>query len=268
MQPILFEIFGVEIPSWHMLVMIAALLAFAYARFFLKRINDDTSLEMLPFLFVMAYVSGWFGARALGIVLEEPEHANLANFFPALLQMGPMVFYGGVIAGATSVVAIIFLRRLCLARLFDVAVPTTTLGLGIGRIGCFLNGCDYGSPLPSGTHSWWAHANPVLADNIARYPTQLEEAVFSVLLSLLVTLIVVSWPKWVSYRSGILGSAALIATSLHRFGNEFFRGDFRGQFLGTTLSTSQGISLILTGIGLFTLVFCLLKRKTTHDILV
>jgi phosphatidylglycerol:prolipoprotein diacylglycerol transferase len=268
MQPILFEIFGIEIPAWHTLVMAAALLSFAYAHFFLKRINDDTSLEELPILFVIAYVSGWFGARTLGIFLEEPDRANIAEFFPALLEMGPMVFYGGVVAGAIFVVATIFLRNLGLARLFDVAVPTTSLGLGVGRIGCFLNGCDYGAPAPSGTHAWWTHANPVLADNIARYPTQLEEATFSIILSLIVAIIVSFWPKWVSRRGGILGSAVLIATALHRFVNEFFRGDFRGQFFGTTLSTSQGISLILAGIGLFTLIFRLLKRKASHDILV
>jgi prolipoprotein diacylglyceryltransferase len=138
----------------------------------------------------------------------------------------------------------------------------------VGRIGCFLNGCDYGAPVPPEVNGWWAHTNPIMADHIARYPTQLEESIFSLVLSFMAALIVFWKPKWILRHSGVLGSGVLIATSLNRFFNEFFRDDFRGQFFQTSLSTSQGISLILATIGLFILIFSLLKRRTSHDVLV
>jgi phosphatidylglycerol:prolipoprotein diacylglycerol transferase len=265
MRPILFEIFGLEIPAWHSLVMVAAIMAYFLARFLMATSKNLHALVHLPTLFLAAYLPGWLGARALGIALEEPHVTGIVAFLKALFGMGPMVFYGGVIGGTLGVLSIVFLKKLNLAALFDVAIPSVVLGLAIGRLGCFLNGCDYGVPIKEHSHAWWAHANPVLEDGLARYPTQLEESFFSIALALVASLVFLKRPEWVKNNRGALGAIALILTSANRFANEFFRGDFRGQFFATPLSTSQGISLVLMGIGFIVLISVQMAGKIRDD---
>ncbi len=264
MLPILFHIFEIAIPAWHTLVMLAAIFAFFYAQFALRKIGDERCLNALPFLFTLAYVSGWFGSRALGIFLEEPERLSFSEFILALIQMGPMVFYGGVISGTVSVVIAILWKKLPIGILFDVAIPTVVLGLGVGRIGCFLNGCDYGIPLSNNNPKWWSHINPVLGDNVYRYPTQLQECLASLTLAYIGAYCFARKIEFVKQYPTRLGSILLLASALNRFGNEIFRGDFRGSFLDTSFSTSQGISLILGGTGLFLLVRSLVLGKQNN----
>ena len=74
----------------------------------------------------------------------------------ASLWQGGLVYYGGLAAG----VAVIWLwgrrRGLPFLDLLDFVAPLGALGLGVTRMGCFLNGCCFG--VPSGV--LWAVAYP------------------------------------------------------------------------------------------------------------
>ena len=61
----------------------------------------------------------------------------------ANVAQGGLVVYGSFVGGALA--TIWFLRKwLPVLRLLDVIAPSVMLGLAIGRIGCFLNGCCFG----------------------------------------------------------------------------------------------------------------------------
>lgn len=248
MRPILFEIFGTPIPAWHLLFAAAMLAGYALAIYLARYRCPQKTRDSIPFLFMLAYVFGWLGARFLGIVTEEKELLLDGGWLLALFSFGPMTFYGGAILGAVATIIALIATGKTIRDVFDIAIPSVVLGLGIGRIGCFLNGCDYGRE--ASASAWWTHLNPVLEDQIYRYPTQLEESIFSVTLASVASIWIVKTTDLTKRRTGFIGACTLFATSAHRFVQESFRGDFRGSFFGTVLSTSQGVSLILAACAL------------------
>jgi phosphatidylglycerol:prolipoprotein diacylglycerol transferase len=260
MHPILFEIFGASIPAWHTMFAIAMICAYVLSMFLARQYCSSPNRDSVPFLFLLAYVSGWFGARALGILTEETERFADGSWIGALFSFGPMTFYGGALAGTLAVLIALWTLKRPVLELFDIAMPSVLVGLAVGRVGCFLNGCDYGYPAP--TQTWWAHVNPILNDDIARYPTQLEESAASFILALVSSVWILRTKNAPHRQMGRIGAWTLLATSMHRFFQERFRGDFRGQFFGSELSTSQGISLILATIALALLFTFWLGRKS------
>ena len=62
------------------------------------------------------------------------------------LDTGGLVIYGALLVGGLFVV--IFIRKYHVPglALTDLIAPSVVLGLGIGRLGCFLNGCCFGGP--------------------------------------------------------------------------------------------------------------------------
>jgi phosphatidylglycerol:prolipoprotein diacylglycerol transferase len=74
----------------------------------------------------------------------------MPDFFQQLISIweGGLIWYGAVIGGLlTYAVSYWFVFRkqgVVTLKLFDVLAPTIAVGLCIGRIGCFLNGCCFG----------------------------------------------------------------------------------------------------------------------------
>ncbi|HEX4960038.1 MAG TPA: prolipoprotein diacylglyceryl transferase [Thermoanaerobaculia bacterium] len=119
---------------------------------------------MLVFAFLTGYLQLRWGMKHLGIGDEEDASSLVfaagvggilgAKIYYAILNMdwrllfdrSGLVWYGGFIAGFLCVVWMIRRRRLPVWPLSDVVAPALALGYGIGRIGCFLVGDDYGRP--------------------------------------------------------------------------------------------------------------------------
>ena len=84
-----------------------------------------------------------------------------------------LVFLGGLIGGMLAVTLYVYKHKLKWLEVADWVAPYLALGHGIGRIGCFLVGDDYGVPsnLP------WAVAFPngLPPTDIPVHPTQLYE---------------------------------------------------------------------------------------------
>jgi phosphatidylglycerol:prolipoprotein diacylglycerol transferase len=55
-----------------------------------------------------------------------------------------LVFYGGLIFGIGTVLVYCAVRHLSMRDMLDACAPALALGLGIGRLGCFLGGCCWG----------------------------------------------------------------------------------------------------------------------------
>jgi prolipoprotein diacylglyceryltransferase len=285
MRPILFEIFGWEVPSWHFFFVLAAFTAYFFTRLCAqiaaRAAHRDASffLESLPTLFVVCYIAGWFGARALSIFVEQLEVQSVSDFFHALFQIGPMTFYGGAFA------AVLFGCLYC--KIKGISVPFAlgcgmvggVFALGVGRIGCHLNGDDYGLPISDQANPpWWAVRFPNLEDGgMFRYPVQLEETFASFVIGCLGL-----WmfrrayalfgtdqpsepqstpsdfiPAPSSLIAGRIGAWMALLSAAHRFFNEAFRGDPRGLFPGTQISTSSGIAVLIC-------VFCALFLSLTR----
>lgn len=115
---------------------------------------------------------------------------------------------GGLIGGMFGVIAIkkIFGIRL---KLGNIIAPSIALGMAIGRIGCFFNGCCYGIAAPWGFD---------FGDGLLRLPTQLFESAFH--LSAFALLV---YYKNRVKTQGILFKLYLLAYFIFRFFMEFIR---------------------------------------------
>lgn len=86
----------------------------------------------------------WAGVG--GVVGAKLYYAALYGDWSLLWSRSGLVWYGGFILGAIGVVVAIRRRRLPFATALDCCAVSLALGYGIGRIGCFLVGDDYGVP--------------------------------------------------------------------------------------------------------------------------
>lgn len=213
-DPVFLRIGPVELRWYGLMYMIG----FIAAYFVMRRMVEIRKLpisrdDIYDFLFYL--ILGLMGGGRLGYVLFYDLDSYLENPLSiAAIWQGGMAFHGGLIG--MTLAAILFTRRrgwslLDAADLVAVSVP---IGLGLGRIGNFINGELYGrqSSLP------WAMIFPAGGD-VARHPSQLYEALLEGLLLFLIV-------RWIYLRRLGPGTAlwGMIGTyGLFRFGVEFLR---------------------------------------------
>lgn len=101
---------------------------------------------------MVLFISGIVGARILYMV-QFPELFKMDNLYNILIGFisiwkGGLVVYGAVFGGF---IGYLFFRRFVLKRLningwqlADVVAPLLAIGMAVGRIGCYLNGCCWG----------------------------------------------------------------------------------------------------------------------------
>ncbi len=185
--------------------------------------------------------------RLFALVRELGSIASFADFAARFGEVfGGAVFYGGLLGGLLA--AAICYKKLRLTPDYaDLGTCSIPLFHFFGRIGCFLAGCCYGIECPVGFT--YRHALDEAANNVTRFPVQLLEAGFNLLLFLLL-LGLFNKGK----LRGKLLRLYLVLYPVFRFADEFLRGDrIRGSIW--ILSTSQWISLlILVSVAAYTVI--------------
>lgn len=167
----------------------------------------------------------------------------LANPFSIfMLWKGGMSFHGGVLGVTIAMWLWGRKNNKTLGDIGDFVVPVLPIGLGLGRIGNFINGELWGRV----TDSSWGMVFPYGGPE-PRHPSQLYEAFFEGLV-LFVILWIFSkraWPRWAV--SGLF----LMLYGIFRFGVEFFReADVqRGYFIfGWTEGQILCLPMIVVGL--------------------
>jgi phosphatidylglycerol:prolipoprotein diacylglycerol transferase len=222
-------------------------------------IDADTILALGMEIFLWGLV----GAR-LFYVLEYHEQFFAADrSLPAALAQVLNIAQGGlVVFGSLPTAAIaawLFARRrgLDILQLADVIAPGLLVGLALGRLGCFLNGCCYGGPCDLPWAVRFPPDSPPWLDQAARgllpapvsgqpapwslpvHPAQLYAALDAALLA---ALAIAFTP--VARRRGAVFALVLTLHPISRMLLEAIRID-EPPALGTVLSISQLVSLVL-----------------------
>jgi phosphatidylglycerol:prolipoprotein diacylglycerol transferase len=106
--------------------------------------KDGIPRTQLQDLALWIFAGGIIGAR---IVFMIQYKVPLRDFFK--VYEGGLVFYGSALGGVVGyAVAYYFIIRkynLSTWKLMDAVAPAAAVGLCLGRIGCFLNGCCFGN---------------------------------------------------------------------------------------------------------------------------
>src|SRR4051812_20226011 len=150
MHPELFRIPFLNLPiyGYGVMLVIGFLLSLELAKFLARRAGLDP--EMFVNAGLIALVAGIVGARLSHVIENWPTYTNparsfTANFFDAVnIRSGGLTFYGGLILAFPLTVAYGIYKRVPIRVAMDIMAPCIMLGLGLGRVGCFLNGCCHG----------------------------------------------------------------------------------------------------------------------------
>lgn len=261
MYPILFEWGEFLVPAWHTFFVLGAMACFSLFQTLSKRHIPEITEKDISWLFVVSYIGGYFGARLLSIFIDQPDIKGLGSTISALFVLGPMTFYGGFILSFLAGLAYALKRGLPVLKLVDVVFIACFIGLALGRVGCFLNGDDYGVEISS-TH-WWTVSFSNHPYPTPRIPVQLFEAFFAALISL-----GCFW-KFSKLKEHLTdGSLGMIAVGLYaitRFFLEYLRGDPRGWVIEGVLSPSQLISVLIVFLLLIIYFFILRKNSANKQ---
>jgi len=238
-MPVLFRIGNTEISSYSFFVLLGLLVGIVVYIFESQRkkvMNENGFL-----IAIGSFVGGVLGAKILQWSIDyEYFFEHFSN--PEDLLSGRTIV-GGLLGGTLG--AILTKRILRIReRRGNLFAPGIALGVAIGRLGCFLEGCCYGKPtiLPWGVD---------FGDGVLRHPTQIYESIF--MLGMFWYLQTIKDNKEI--QPGQLFSRLMISYFTFRFFVEFLRVE-RVAFWG--LSVFQIIAL---GVVIFLLAKSFFQQK-------
>lgn len=138
---------GIPIRGYGMMVLLAIVASLLLVVYESRRMGLHPDL-MLSLAFFMI-LAGFAGARLFYVIEYWPQFSaptwkgTVANVLK--LTDGGLVVYGSFIGGVLSILLFVRQHRLSLLAVADLLAPSLMLGLALGRIGCFLNGCCWGA---------------------------------------------------------------------------------------------------------------------------
>jgi len=258
--PILFQFGSFTISSFGVMMVIAFLLGNYLLR--IDVVAEGYDAIIADDIIFRAAIGGILGAKFYYLIENIPtgqaaDNINgLINIIAGIFTLNGeriafgiqnfgagLVFLGGLVGGMAAVSWYIYRKNLNWFKIADLAAPFLVLGHGIGRIGCFLVGDDYGIP----TNLPWAIAFPngLPPTNIAVHPTQLYE-----MSAYFIIFFYLRYRKRNQTFSGEIIFEYLFLGGLSRFMVEFIRTNTKYIF---GLSGAQYLSILMMVIGAYQL---------------
>jgi phosphatidylglycerol---prolipoprotein diacylglyceryl transferase len=147
--PTLFKFHGLELHSYGLLLAIAFLIGI---QLFLKRgVQRGLPEDKLSTLSLLLLVLSIVGGRGLYVLTHWSDYAHdVLGVFR--IWEGGLMLYGGIFLALAGGILYVRRAKIPVWRVGDAVAPSMALGIGLGRIGCFLNGCCFGLP----SHLPWA----------------------------------------------------------------------------------------------------------------
>jgi phosphatidylglycerol:prolipoprotein diacylglycerol transferase len=257
MKQELFRIPGLGIPiyGFGLMVVLAfyAGLLLAARRSRKEGLDPDVVYDMAAWLLV----GGLVGARLFYVAEYWGEKVTTVGQIFRVWE-GGIVFYGSVIGAVLAFAAFRAVRAFPILATLDALAPSIALGIAIGRVGCFLNGCCYGARcaipwlavrFPKNSPAWFAERAqrlipPDATTTLPLHPTQLYLAVDGLVLFALLS---AYYP--LRRRSGEVIGVLMLTYPITRFLLERLRDDEAPLMIGWTVS--QLVSVFLLSAALF-----------------
>lgn len=226
LNPIAFEVFGIAVRWYGILIssgmIIGTLLALREA----KRLGLDENL-IIDFILVMI-PSAIIGAR-LYYVIFNWSYYNGDIIRMINIREGGLAIHGGVIGGIVAGIVYTRVKKIDFWQLADIIAPSLILGQSIGRWGNFINQEAHGGP----TDLPWG----IMVDGVKVHPTFLYESIWD----FAVFIFLMNYRKKKNFN-GELFYIYLILYSVGRFFIEGLRTD---SLMMGPLRVAQALSLTL-----------------------
>jgi phosphatidylglycerol---prolipoprotein diacylglyceryl transferase len=250
MHPILFQVGGINIYSYGVLVASGVLAGLWYSRKWAPRAGLDPdkvwNMGIYTVLVALLVAKVW-------LILSDWSYyqANPRDIFSLNTFQSGGTFYGGIVGAILMIGLYSYFQKMPLLPVMDTLAAGLPLGHAIGRLGCFAAGCCYGKPT---TVAWGVtFTNPAAAQlagtplGVHLHPTQLYEAAAE-----FINFLILIWiGKRQRFTGQIIGTYFLLY-GIERGTIEFFRGDpGRTMMFHDTVSLMQLVSLALIVTGTF-----------------
>jgi phosphatidylglycerol---prolipoprotein diacylglyceryl transferase len=213
-DPVFLHLGPVQLRWYGLMYMLSFIIGFfvlrRYAKYRKLNLSTDDLYDLLFYLILGVMIGGRLGYVLfydLGSYIREP----LSIF---AIWQGGMSFHGGLVGMILAAIYITRKKGWNFWEIADLGCAAAPIGLGLGRIGNFINGELFGRPsnLP------WAMVFPE-GGAMPRHPSQLYEA----LLEGLLLFFILRWIYRKNYYPGTVFWALLAFYGLFRFLVEFVR---------------------------------------------
>ena len=169
-NPIAFEIAGIEVRWYGILIALGMLLAVLLSckRAYYHGLKDEDVLDACLWILPI----GVIGARVYYVLFNLKYYDSLAE--AVNIRAGGLAIHGGLIFGILTAIAVCKYKKIQPLNLLDLIISTVPLAQAIGRWGNFFNGEAHGGP----TDLPWG----IMVDGEMVHPTFLYESIWCLLL--------------------------------------------------------------------------------------
>ncbi|RKX19787.1 MAG: prolipoprotein diacylglyceryl transferase [Candidatus Zixiibacteriota bacterium] len=264
MYPELFHIGPIPIRSYGVMLALAFFIGVWYVRGMTKR--DGKSFEsFLTIAYIMIF-GGVIGGRLSYVLFHLDEFSNnwSATFNPfANEQFGiaGLNLYGGILLALLGTWVYCKLKDISVLEVLDYFSPALGIGIAVGRIGCFLNGCCFGTP----TELPWGISFPVgsipysIFGDLHLHPSQIYSSLYGLGLFILLHYLL-KHRKFPGFPVGIL----LMVESVFRIAIEYVRYYEDAMYFSIgdiSITYNYLIAISLFILGLMILIFNYKKKR-------
>ena len=258
-----FEIFGFDVRWYGIMIVLGMIMAFAYAMFRSKQegFTKDDVLDMGLYIVIF----GVLGARLYYVIMKWDTFVipgrSLWDNLGALVNIrgGGLAIYGGVIAGALTIVIYSIIRKRNWLAAWDMVGPGVMIAQAMGRWGNFFNGEAYGGVVSEG-HPLYFMRMGLLPNNVTPgtmayvHPTFLYESLWNILGFVLINLLI--YP-----RKKFNGQVAMSYFAWYGFGRMLIEGLRTDSLYVGSIRVSQLVGLLCFIVFTTIIVVMLIRTK-------
>lgn len=240
MDPIAFQIFGIEIRWYGIMIALGLFLA---TLLILRRAKTCGFSEETVFdLILICVPAAIVGARLYYVLFNWSYYQG--DFLKIInIRGGGLAIHGGVIAGVLAGWIFTRIRKLNFRKLIDIVAPGLILGQAVGRWGNYFNAEAHGGP----TDLPWG----IMVGGVKVHPTFFYEFLWN----LIVLVILLTHRN----KKAFDGEVFLLYAVLYSVGRFFIEGLRTDSLMLGSLRVAQIVSLVLILLG--TLAIFQIRRR-------
>jgi len=252
MNSVAFNIFGIEVMWYGVIIAFGVIMAMVVANFLANKRGLD--FEVIVDAFLIVFPISIICAR-LYYVMFEIEHYH--SFIDVInIRNGGMAIHGGIIGALVAGYIFARYRKINFSKYVDVIMPGVILAQAIGRWGNFMNQEAHGGVVTKEFISKFPEfiQNGMLINGNYYNPTFLYESIWNLIV--FVILVIVTLKKKEDSNGVVLGLYLI----LYSVGRVFIEGLRTDSLMFMGIRMAQAISIVGIIIGIIIIIYSK-KRK-------
>ena len=259
-----FKIGDFEIMWYGICIALGMVMAIAYAAWRCKQ--QGIKVDDLIDIAIFAIFFGVIGARLYYVAFSPSQFNTIWDVLN--LRSGGLAIYGGIIAGAATVVVVCLIKKISWRKLYDAAAPGVMIAQAMGRWGNFFNGEAYGALVEEGNPLYFLRMGLIsrntfydfhTTEMVYVHPTFLYESLWNVLGFVLINIIF--------KKKKFDGQNALYYFAWYGFGRMFIEGlRTDSLYIGDTgIRVSQMLGFLIFAVATALVIYGLIYLKKNPD---